>query len=343
MNTIISAALTGGGYGWEEDGAFDFEDEPGAEVVADADAVDIPSPVAEAVGSWNGEMESLGNQGWFAGLGEDAQTSVRDGLGAVRTNFQSGFTTATQKLAESRTEFDASKTRLDAQYRKASAWIDDTQVEKGLQELQADNEALRNEHAMYKLEVAAEHRGRVEALRAAGASERQALQTANAEANSKLQGAQSELSEFKTAQGRQSAWQTVERIKTALPGMFKADGKFSLDDGVDFNEGAGAVYDELITLLGVDAITEEQALSYIAHKHPTLAPAQTAAPPARGAPAAPRAATPPPALAAMTVDGAGARVAARADNQPQTFGSSIDRSLQDAARREGRSFSVAGH
>lgn len=343
---VDPSAPTGGGYGWEEDGAFDYEDAP-EEVsadsgAADASAADMPAPIAEVTSSWNGEMESLGEQSWFSSLPDTARTAVQEGLRAKIDNFQSGFTGATQKLAESRAQMEETRTRLSEQYRKASAWIDDSQVNKGLQDLQDENEQLRNDFNLYKVEVAAEHRGRIEQLKAEGATERDALRQASAEANEKLSSVQEELDAFKLSQSQQNAWSTVERIKAALPNMFVEGGRFSLEDGVEFTEKGGPAYDELVSLLGTEAITEEQALGYIAHKYPELAPAAAAvsATTPRAAPVRARPDTPPPALAAMTGDGAGARVTSQGDNAPRTFSDSINQGLQQAAQRAGLSVNL---
>ena len=154
-----------------------------------------PAPVLEAVSEWNGHMESLDDNGWYAGLGQPERASIRTGqLDEREKRFQRWTSGEADPIADLRSEITTQRTQYEARIAQ-----------------------VREDAETAKASALAEGATALEAERAAHATARTRLDGLQSEANARIE------------EARQSETvNALERFATEVPALLQ---KHVGDDG----------------------------------------------------------------------------------------------------------------
>ena len=84
---------------------------------------DVSEPAAEAAFEWNGEVESLQSADWFGGLDEPVRQGLLNGIQQKYQNWEKGYSSKYQELADTRKTYDSRVSDLRSQEARVQKWL----------------------------------------------------------------------------------------------------------------------------------------------------------------------------------------------------------------------------
>lgn len=154
--------------------------EASPEVSSEAPA-ESPEPAFE----WNGEVDSLNSSEWFNGLEEPVRQGLLSGIQQKYQNWEKGYTSKYQELANLRKSYGDREEALRAQERRVQKWLYGDGDP--LTETRAEMERMQTQHEAALGALRSEYEKAIEDIRTAQSGELQTAISARDEAVAKIQ------------------------------------------------------------------------------------------------------------------------------------------------------------
>ena len=164
----------------------------------EAAPAEAPSDPIEPAFEWNGEVESLQSSEWFGGLDEPVRQGLLNGIQQKYQNWEKGYTSKYQELADLRKSYGAREAELKAQERRVQKWLyGDGEP---LEETRAEMARMQTQHEAAIGALRSEYEKALEDIRTAQSGELQEAIQARNTAMEKIQAFEQERAAAEEAQ-----------------------------------------------------------------------------------------------------------------------------------------------
>ena len=164
----------------------------------EAAPAEAPSDPIEPAFEWNGEVESLQSSEWFGGLDEPVRQGLLNGIQQKYQNWEKGYTSKYQELADLRKSYGTREAELKAQERRVQKWLyGDGEP---LEETRAEMARMQTQHEAAIGALRSEYEKALEDIRTAQSGELQEAIQARNTAMEKIQAFEQERAAAEEAQ-----------------------------------------------------------------------------------------------------------------------------------------------
>lgn len=194
--------------------------------VADAGAVGAAPAEAsvEPAFEWNGEVESLQSADWFGGLDEPVRQGLLNGIQQKYQNWEKGYSSKYQELADTRKTYDSRAEELRAQEARVQKWLYGEGDPLG--ETRAEMERMKTQHEAALGALRSEYEAALNDIRTAQSGELHSAIKARDEAIQRIQAFEQERAAAEEAQVESQVDELENWLDTNAPDIVANDDAF---------------------------------------------------------------------------------------------------------------------
>lgn len=195
--------------------------------VADAGEAVEAAPAEASVEpafEWNGEVESLQSAEWFGSLDEPVRQGLLNGIQQKYQNWEKGYSSKYQELADTRKTYDSRAAELRAQEARVQKWLYGEGDPLG--ETRAEMERMKTQHEAAIGALRSEYEAALNDIRTAQSGELQSAIKARDEAVQKIQAYEQERAAAEEAQIESQVDELENWLDTNAPDIVANDDAF---------------------------------------------------------------------------------------------------------------------